>query len=116
MAGSRHRALFPTVDASLLAELSLWSYNAVCVAATAKWPNGGITLAQCREGRYIVNEEGTMDKIIRRQFLGNWVVFWLLCVTILGIPVAILYLIDGMVTIEQQVEDATAVMEIYRQR
>lgn len=57
-----------------------------------------------------------MDKIIRRQFLGNWVVFWLLCVTILGIPVAILYLIDGMVTIEQQVEDATAVMEIYRKR
>jgi len=57
-----------------------------------------------------------MDKIVRRQFLGNWVFFWLLCVTILGIPIAILYLIDGMVTIEQQVEDATAVMEIYRQR
>ena len=57
-----------------------------------------------------------MDKIVRRQFLGNWVFFWLLCVTILGIPIAILYLIDGMVTIEQQVEDASAVMEIYRKR
>ena len=57
-----------------------------------------------------------MDKIVRRQFLGNWIVFWLLCITILGIPVAVLYLIDGMITIEQQVEDANAVMEIYRKR
>jgi len=57
-----------------------------------------------------------VDKIVRRQFLGNWIVFWLLCITILGIPVAVLYLIDGMVTIEQQVEDASAVMEIYSQR
>jgi hypothetical protein len=56
------------------------------------------------------------DKIVRRQFLGSWIIFWLLCVTIIGIPVAVLYLIDGMVTIEQQVEDANAVMEIYRQR
>jgi hypothetical protein len=31
-------------------------------------------------------------------------------------PLAILYLIDGMVTIEQRVEDANAVMEIYGQR
>ena len=57
-----------------------------------------------------------MDKIVRRQFLGNWIVFWLLSITILGIPIAVLYLIDGTVTIEQKVEDATAVMEIYRQR
>jgi len=57
-----------------------------------------------------------MDKIVRRQFLGSWIVFWLLCVTIIGIPVAVLYLIDGMITIEQHVEDASAVMEIYRKR
>jgi hypothetical protein len=31
-------------------------------------------------------------------------------------PLAILYLIDGMVTIEQRVEDANAVMAIYGQR
>jgi hypothetical protein len=58
-------------------------------------------------------EEKVMDKIVRRKFLGNWIIFWLLCVTIIGIPFAILYLIDGMVTIEQRVEDANAVMEIY---
>ena len=63
-----------------------------------------------------MREERTMDKIVRRQFLGSWIVFWLLCITILGIPVAVLYLIDGMITIEQQVEDASAVMEIYRKR
>jgi hypothetical protein len=57
-----------------------------------------------------------MDKIVRRQFLGNWILFWLLCITILGIPIAVLYLLDGMVTIEQQVEDANAVMEIYGKR
>jgi hypothetical protein len=61
-------------------------------------------------------EERSMDKIVRRKFLGNWIIFWLLCVTIIGIPLAILYLLDGMVTIEQHVEDANAVMEIYRQR
>lgn len=60
--------------------------------------------------------ESHRDKIVRRQFLGSWVLFWVLCITILGIPIAVLYLIDGMVTIEQQVEDANAVMEIYRQR
>lgn len=63
-----------------------------------------------------MREERTMDKIVRRQFLGSWIVFWLLCVTIIGIPVAVLYLIDGMITIEQHVEDASAVMEIYRKR
>jgi hypothetical protein len=60
--------------------------------------------------------ESRRDKIVRREFLGSWIIFWLLCVTIIGIPVALLYLIDGIVTIEQQVEDANAVMEIYRQR
>jgi hypothetical protein len=60
--------------------------------------------------------ETRKDKIVRRQFLGSWIIFWLLCVTIVGIPFAILYLIDGMVTLEQRVEDANAVMDIYRQR
>lgn len=55
-----------------------------------------------------------MDKITRRIFVGNWIVFWLLCITILGIPVAILYLLNGTVTIEQQVEDAGQVMDEYR--
>ena len=60
--------------------------------------------------------ESQRDKIVRRQFLGNWILFWLLCVTIIGIPFALLYLIDGMVTIEQRVEDANAVMDIYGKR
>ena len=81
----------------------------------AKWPGrDNAVFFPCREWEHIVSEERTMDKIVRRQFLGNWIVFWLLCITILGIPVAVLYLIDGMITIEQQVEDANAVMEIYR--
>lgn len=60
--------------------------------------------------------ESQRDKIVRRQFLGNWVLFWLLCISIIGIPFAVLYLIDGMVTIEQRVEDANAVMDIYGKR
>ena len=57
-----------------------------------------------------------MDKIVRREFVGNWILFWLLCVTILGIPIAILYYLNGTVIIEQQIENAEQFMLEFRGR
>ncbi len=46
-----------------------------------------------------------MPKIIRYEFLGNWLLFWLLSITVIGIPLAILYLLSGTVRIEHEMED-----------
>ena len=37
--------------------------------------------------------------------MGNWFIFWLLCLTGIGIPMAILYLIEGTVRIDTEMED-----------
>jgi len=29
-----------------------------------------------------------MSKIVRHEFMGSWIYFWLLCITVIGIPVA----------------------------
>jgi hypothetical protein len=57
-----------------------------------------------------------MDKIVRREFVGNWILFWLLCVTLIGIPIAILYYVNGTVVIEQQIENAEQFMQEFRGR
>ena len=57
-----------------------------------------------------------MDKIVRREFVGNWILFWLLCVTVIGIPIAILYYVNGTVIIEQQIANAEQFMQEYRGR
>jgi hypothetical protein len=57
-----------------------------------------------------------MDKIVRREFVGNWILFWLLCVTVIGIPIAVLYYVNGTVLIEQQIENAEQFMLEFRGR
>ena len=52
-----------------------------------------------------------MDRIKRREFKGYWVVFVILCLTGIGIPVAILYLIENMIEIEYEVTDAEEFLE-----
>lgn len=47
-----------------------------------------------------------MSKIIRHEFMGSRVLFWLLCVTGIGLPLAILYLVEGTIRIESEVADA----------
>ncbi len=49
-----------------------------------------------------------MAKIIRHEFLGSWLLFLILCLTGIGIPVAILYLINKTVSIEEEVSDPVA--------
>jgi len=46
-----------------------------------------------------------MPKIIRYEFLGSWLMFWLLCITVIGIPLGILYLLHGIVRIEHEIAD-----------
>ena len=52
-----------------------------------------------------------MSKIIRYEFMGSTVVFWLLCATIVGIPVAIVYLVNGTLRIEHDVDDPEEFVE-----
>jgi hypothetical protein len=55
-----------------------------------------------------------MSKIIRRQFLGSWVLFLVLCLSILGIPIAILYYKEWTVIVEEELEDPSAFLDAYR--
>ena len=47
-----------------------------------------------------------MAKVRRNEFMGSTVIFWLLCITIIGIPVAVLYLINGTLTVEEDIDDS----------
>jgi hypothetical protein len=55
-----------------------------------------------------------MNKIIRRQFLGNWILFSALRVSLIGISIAILYYKEGMVIVEEELDDPGAFLEAYR--
>lgn len=55
-----------------------------------------------------------MATISRYEFMGSWLYFWFLCVTIVGIPVAILYLLNGTIRVEEQVKDAEALADKLR--
>jgi len=55
-----------------------------------------------------------MSRIIRYEFMGSWLWFWLLCVSIIGIPLAVLYLVNGTVRIEDELDDPELVLEKLR--
>jgi hypothetical protein len=57
-----------------------------------------------------------MSRIVRHEFMGSWVYFWLLCITGILLPVAILYLINGTVRVEDELDDPEAFLAAYRAR
>ena len=57
-----------------------------------------------------------MSKIIRHQFIGKWFIFWLLCITGIGIPLAVLYLIEGTVRFDTEMEDPEKFLAEYKGR
>lgn len=57
-----------------------------------------------------------MPTITRYEFLGSWFVFWALSITVIGIPMAILYLVNATVRIEEPVEDPEKLMAVLRKR
>jgi hypothetical protein len=55
-----------------------------------------------------------MATISRYEFMGNWFYFWLLCITAIGLPLAVLYLLNGTIRVEEQVADAEGVVSALR--
>jgi len=52
-----------------------------------------------------------MDRISRYEFKGYRTWFIILCLSGIGIPIAILHLIDNTIQIEYEVEDAEAFLK-----
>ena len=57
-----------------------------------------------------------MSRIVRYEFMGSWLLFWFACITGFGIPLAVLYLINSTVRIDEQVSDPTRFLEQFRAR
>jgi len=57
-----------------------------------------------------------MDKIRKREFSGSVVFFTLLTFSVIGIPAAIVYLIDSTVETEYEVDDAEAFWKHHKER
>jgi hypothetical protein len=55
-----------------------------------------------------------MGRFVRREFLGSRVVFFLLCISGIGIPFAILYFIECLVTIEEELEEPGRFLEEWK--
>jgi hypothetical protein len=52
-----------------------------------------------------------MSKIVRYRFMGSWWLFWLLCVSVIGLPLAVLYLLTGTIRMDTDVDDAEQLTE-----
>ena len=52
-----------------------------------------------------------MSKIVRYRFMGSWISFWLLCVTVIGLPIAALYLLTGTVWLDTDVDNPEELAE-----
>ena len=55
-----------------------------------------------------------MAKIVRHEFMGSPIIYFALCLSGIGIPLAILYLITGTVTVEEDIEDPTQFLMQYK--
>lgn len=55
-----------------------------------------------------------MSRIVRYEFMGSWFYFWLLSITVIGIPLAILYLLSGTLRIEHEMDDPERFVEFFR--
>lgn len=55
-----------------------------------------------------------MSKIVRYEFMGNWLYFWLLCISLIGIPAALLYLLNGTLRIEDEMTDPERFVSDFR--
>jgi hypothetical protein len=56
-----------------------------------------------------------MSKIIRHEFMGSWLLFWFLCVSLIGIPLALLYLRVATLRIEDDLDDPEQFVADFRQ-
>ena len=56
-------------------------------------------------------ERSRMSKIVRYRFMGSWLWFWLLWVSVIGMPLAVLYLLTGTVRMDTDVDDPEQLAE-----
>jgi hypothetical protein len=57
-----------------------------------------------------------MGKVIYREFLGSKPLVFCMCLTGIGIPLAVIYVLEWLVTIEEEVADPTAFLEMHRRK
>jgi hypothetical protein len=55
-----------------------------------------------------------MSKIVRHEFVGSWNWVWLLCITVIGIPVALMHLFYATVRIETEMDNPEELVFQYR--
>jgi hypothetical protein len=55
-----------------------------------------------------------MGKVVWHEYVGSWVLFILLCLTIIGIPAAVLYLVEHIVTVEEEMQNPSGFMDNFR--
>ena len=55
-----------------------------------------------------------MSKIVHYEFMGSWLLFWLLFISGIGLPFAILYLLEGIIRTDTDVDDPQAFIDAYR--
>lgn len=55
-----------------------------------------------------------MAKIVRYEFMGNWLIFWVLCVVVFLIPFAFLYWMANSIRIEEDLENPELFVERFR--
>ncbi len=55
-----------------------------------------------------------MAQIVRHEFVGNKLLFTILCLIGIGIPLAVVYFIESTVTVKEEIDDATAFLESFR--
>ncbi|MBZ5593430.1 MAG: hypothetical protein LAP39_14400 [Acidobacteriia bacterium] len=55
-----------------------------------------------------------MSRIVRHEFMGSWIYFWLFCISGFLLPIAILYLINGTIRVEVELEDPEQFVEDFR--
>lgn len=55
-----------------------------------------------------------MSKIVRYEFVGNWFWFWLTCISIIGIPFAILYFMNGLLRLDSEMKDPEAFLRDFK--
>jgi len=57
-----------------------------------------------------------MSKLVRREFIGNRIVLLLLGISLVGIPLAILYIIDNTIEIHTEFEDPEAFLTKFKSK
>jgi hypothetical protein len=55
-----------------------------------------------------------MSKIVRHEFVGSWLWIVLLCITGIGVPIALVYLFYATVRIESEIDNPEELVAKYR--